>query len=251
MNDEVFLFNSRFAVSNFGHFVHDTLLQVPAYLELKTILPRLRPAIVARPLPFPTMKFLLGTLLGEENYSELLVLDAETSADLLIVPPVHFDVSTGFIDQSARRRLGDLLWNRIGRKLYAGETRRLFISRSDTAANMTYSTNSADVEEKLVAFGFEPLTLANMDPMEQATAFVNASIVVGEHGAGLTNAILSPGAHVVELAIRGTRDMQSIEMLLGGFVDRYERLWASSAQTESESFHWDVSDLLRSIGERQ
>lgn len=85
-----------------------------------------------------------------------------------------------------------LLPNRPGRR-----NRRILISRAD--ANRRRITNTSALARALQPLGFEEVVLQGVPFREQVALFYDAEIVVGAHGAGLTNLLFSQACHVVEL----------------------------------------------------
>ncbi len=76
--------------------------------------------------------------------------------------------------------------------------RRIYISRADATGRRV--TNEPQVIEMLVRRGFEVLQLAVMPLAEQVRAFAEAKLIVGPHGAGLTNIVFAArNATVVDL----------------------------------------------------
>lgn len=65
--------------------------------------------------------------------------------------------------------------------------------------------NHEELEESLEPLGFRSYHLAEMPVAEQADLFDRAEVVVGAHGAGLTNIVFSNRAKVVELFGRDVR----------------------------------------------
>lgn len=75
---------------------------------------------------------------------------------------------------------------------------RLYVARG--AARRRRVTNEFEVEKLLASHGFESVNPGVLSLEEQIELFAGASIVVGPHGAGLTNAIfMAPGGALVEL----------------------------------------------------
>lgn len=105
--------------------------------------------------------------------------------------------------------------------------RRLFTSRTD--ASWRRIVNEDAVMELLAVHGFERLECARMTIGEQAAAFAEASVVVGAHGAGLTNLLFTPpGATVVELfAAPAAIEISNYRVLCARLGHRYARLLAA------------------------
>ena len=79
-----------------------------------------------------------------------------------------------------------------------GPARRLYLKRS--IAGPRWFSNSSDVEAALALLGFEIFAAENMNFSEQIEAFASAEIVIGAHGAGLTNIVFCrPGCAVIEI----------------------------------------------------
>jgi len=77
-------------------------------------------------------------------------------------------------------------------------SRRIFISRA--SASKRRMVNEEEVADFLGALGFEHVALEEMDFLEQIEMFAEASVVIGQHGAGLTNLLyVPPGTTVIEI----------------------------------------------------
>ncbi|KQN30555.1 hypothetical protein ASF00_07490 [Sphingomonas sp. Leaf34] len=97
---------------------------------------------------------------------------------------------------------GDAL-RRFARRLAAAAKptghQRVFISRADAPSKRPL-LNREDLERFLREHGFEVVTLSGLDLSTQAGLLKDAKIIVAEHGAGLSNAIVaSAGTQVLEL----------------------------------------------------
>lgn len=75
--------------------------------------------------------------------------------------------------------------------------RRILISRADVTRRRI--TNGAALARALKPLGFEEVVLQDIPFREQVELFFDAEIIVGAHGAGLTNMLFSQACHVVEL----------------------------------------------------
>ncbi len=77
-------------------------------------------------------------------------------------------------------------------------SRRIYVTRSDTKKRRV--TNEDALLPVLKARGFEIVAPGLLSLRDQAALFASASVVVGPHGAGMTNILFSPdGARVLEL----------------------------------------------------
>jgi hypothetical protein len=76
--------------------------------------------------------------------------------------------------------------------------RRIYINRHD--AELRKLTNEQHLERALGVLGIESVGLDGLPFVEQVELFASADLIVGPHGAGLSNiAFCSPGTRVVEL----------------------------------------------------
>jgi tetratricopeptide (TPR) repeat protein len=79
-----------------------------------------------------------------------------------------------------------------------GKACRLYVSRND--ASVRRVLNEAEVVALLSRYDFEVIVPGRLPFEEQVAAFARASHVVGPHGAGMTNIVVSqPGTHVLEI----------------------------------------------------
>ena len=77
-------------------------------------------------------------------------------------------------------------------------TRRLYVSRGTEGARGI--SNEAALVDTLARLGFESVQCETLTVREQAALFAEASVVLGPHGAGLSNvAFCQPGTVVIEL----------------------------------------------------
>jgi capsular polysaccharide biosynthesis protein len=96
------------------------------------------------------------------------------------------------------------------------QKRRIYISRKDvTERNIT---NESDLEPILNEYGFEIITLSNYSVAEQVQLFQEAEMIIGVHGAGLSNLVFAtPGCVVIEVFIEkaSKRPYSHISQMIG------------------------------------
>ena len=98
-------------------------------------------------------------------------------------------------------------------------TAKLYIARGD--AQRRRISNEAEVIARLEKRGFTAVTPGGLSVRDQAALFAGASVVVGPHGAGLTNAaFMAPGGALVELTHTG-RVVGTYHELAGAVGLRY------------------------------
>jgi len=77
-------------------------------------------------------------------------------------------------------------------------TRKIFISREHAATRRII--NEEELWRKLSTQGFEKVALETLTVAEQAKLFFSSSVIVAQHGAGLTNLVFcQPGTKVLEI----------------------------------------------------
>jgi capsular polysaccharide biosynthesis protein len=75
---------------------------------------------------------------------------------------------------------------------------KLFVSRADATSRLVMNEDAAFA--RLAPMGFTRVTLGGRSVAEQARLFAQAEIVVGPHGAALSNLVFcTPGTRVVEI----------------------------------------------------
>lgn len=96
-------------------------------------------------------------------------------------------------------------------------SKRVFITRKDAPNLLRQTTNEDEVFALFEAQGFKRYSLSELSILEQILLFQNAEIVVGCHGAGLTNILFcEPGTQIIELfQARGSATYWYISQMLG------------------------------------
>jgi capsular polysaccharide biosynthesis protein len=80
----------------------------------------------------------------------------------------------------------------------ASSRRRLYVSRRDAMSRRI--VNERDLVKELAPYGFEAVTLTGIPFVDQVRLFSGAEMIVGPHGAGLTNTVFAqPGATIIEV----------------------------------------------------
>lgn len=119
--------------------------------------------------------------------------------ELLVVPPI---APTGNYRPDLMRALRDRFRKYFG---LAAPSRKIFISRS--MAPKRRIANEAEILPFLERRGFECVVPEKLSFSEQLKLLGSASILVGNHGAGLTHmAWMAPGSRVLELRRSGDRE---------------------------------------------
>lgn len=161
--------------------------------------------------------------------------------DLLWIPPV---APTG----NYRPELMDAVRTRF-RSFYseAGGAGRLFISRSKAARRRIH--NEEQILPVLRDQGFTVLSAEDLPLEDQVRRIGAASILVGNHGAGLTHMLwMRPGTCVVELRRRGDRWNNCYFSLASALGIRYFYMLCDAATPRGDTHSTDIIVDPRELG---
>jgi hypothetical protein len=104
----------------------------------------------------------------------------------------------GYIHSPAAvARLGERIRNSVANTHLDGPKRRLYVSRSDTTDRQV--RNEDALLSTLDDYGFERIVPGEHSFKEQVRRFANAELILGPHGAGLTNMMFSEQTMLIEL----------------------------------------------------
>lgn len=200
IDGDVVVIQDRFGFANFCHFLYDAVTRVNHFIDA---------------LGYHDEIFILGGVPG--RYQELVL---QGVGDVLKVPLERFRFPFGktlfkptgqchwFSDQKELHARPAQMGHpsslaalaRVRDKLprFSGSARRLYISRGD--ADRRRISNESALQSALERLGFVTVQLSRYPIEDQIGLFQNADVVVGPHGMGLTNFVLSQSiGHVVEL----------------------------------------------------
>lgn len=211
------LLNSRLTCFNFAHLVHDTLIQTPTYLDACARAGEaLTPSLVGPGFSRPVWAEILRRALGPQAPAPIFTRNAFHRVRRLFVPTTHFSPANNAIARGAVVRLMRNFSAALAE--YRTPTKkRLFISRADSGRGTDREpsfANTEALEAALTEIGFEPVVASRLDPEEYLRTFVNAEIIVGLHGAGLMNLVLSPTPRVMEITVPGYPDWHSLRLFM-------------------------------------
>jgi hypothetical protein len=158
------------------------------YHRLIDLYPRL--SVFHPTLPLLTNCENLQLLAGHKTYT--LNSTSRYLVETLVVPVFEQDLCAGFLPEYLSYTKNAL----IPKKKSANSL--LYISRSD--ASFRKIKNESQLLIQLEKRGFKAVVLTGMTIKQQAEIFSGASVIVGMHGAGLTNMLFAPvGCRVVEI----------------------------------------------------
>ncbi len=181
---------------NFYHWMIDL---VPR-LELVTDFLNQGMPLIAPPRMRSWHRATLQAVLEELDLAEIEIIEPQggiTGFKRLIMPTNI----TRSLDVSPRQ-LDILRRSFLKNASSGGASRRLYVSRRDAANRQIKNEN--EVCAQLLRRGFEVITMSQLTPVEQATLFSNAEVVIGAHGAAFANlAFCQEGAQVIEVFREG------------------------------------------------
>lgn len=181
-----------------------------------------RPTLILGPDPSPFQTESLE-LLGYDESDWVEWDGTTTTVEHLVVPSMRRAIRRGSVASPVacdwlRDRLRAPAVNRVDTDRFS---RRVYISRAD--ADRRRVVNERAVMELLSEYGFESYRLADMSVAENIALFSQADVVVGPHGAGLTDMMFADETSVVEL-LRGTDNTRVYFVLAQYLGHRYRHL---------------------------
>ncbi|MDZ4683477.1 MAG: glycosyltransferase family 61 protein [Planctomycetaceae bacterium] len=170
---------------NWHHWLLDSLTRLMLIADWPEF--AAMPVIVPDGLTEPQADSLRALGIDDARWRRL-THDVHEVATLIIPQPGGFAPE---ILQRLRSALG-------GGASSGSDRKHLYISRSD--APMRRVVNEAEVLAALKPYNVHCVTLTGMSFAEQRALFADAAVIIGPHGAGLTNSVFSPHqTRVVEL----------------------------------------------------
>lgn len=181
--------NTRGAATNYYHFLFDAL---PRYGIFRECLPGHHIDAVILPQSAGYQRELIE-MMGLRTHLLDPTDGAWYQADRLLVP------STPNESISCPRWVLDWVRATFPPSHNGGARRRLYVSRGDEPNTRRY-VYEEELTSTLSKWGFESIDPGRLTVQEQINTFADAEIVVGAHGAGLTNIAFCPAdAAVIEL----------------------------------------------------
>ena len=191
-------FGSPYAAVNFGHFVHDVLIQLMLVDRLKERFgPRLRfvlPGFHAQQLRYPMQQLLFEALIGSLDQLSFQTAELALMRELYVgYPTFCMNHRTDLVSDPAAAYLSRRVRQTFAAEIRAGGTERIYITRDDGTIPRNID-NEPFVRATLVRHGFTPVTIGTLSPAETIALFGGAKVIVGLHGAGLLNMIFADPA---------------------------------------------------------
>lgn len=177
--------------TNYAHWLTDNLIYLYVY--------------VTKMKPLGTKIILPDSLLGfAKETVEIMGIDAAdiivAGDEILAFDDLYFTDTTYFneIPQIFKEAVHHLKVNGLKGQPAQSVDQSVYISRRDAVSRPLI--NNAELEARLVQSGFYIVATGKLTLRAQIALFANAKFVLGQHGAGLINAIFcEPGAVLIEL----------------------------------------------------
>ena len=239
--DEAIVLTSLWA-DGYYHFLYEFVAKMEI-IERAGLAPTI-PAIVPRSLTERSF-FKQASALGLFGDRPIIVQEEDETIEarrLYVVRP----------DRHSERQLG-FPAKRFGAKPDPESRLRLYVSRNSQAATIRQILNEQELIARLAPLGFQVVDPGTTPLSAQIELFSRASIVVGPHGAGLTNILFRKGAPMalVEM-INDTKQTYyhffQIARLCGYFyratLNRAEAAWEQIANA-----HADINAIMTAVDE--
>ncbi len=211
--EPAFLFSSRLTWCNFAHLVHDTIIQSPTYQDACAQAGQdLTPMLVGPGFHYPVMAQVFQRPIRPIAKPPMFLRNRFYRVSRLFVPTTHFSPANHAIARGAVARLMGVLSSALA-EYREPVKRRIFISREDSSRGDDREprfVNSEELRLALGELGVEPLVVSGLGVEEYLRAFVNSELILGLHGAGITNAVLSESPRVLEITVPGYPDWHSL-----------------------------------------
>jgi len=173
------------------HWLLDSLTRLAA-------LPSDTPLTLLLPNPATPLQEASLRLFLPESVTVMRVDPGVYEPDLLLMPSFLINKNSAWLPPTLAKPLRERVFSRLELTPDVPGTRRLYISRGDAPKRRLL--NEAEIIAYLSARGFEIVLGSTLSFEDQVRLFHDADIVVGAHGAGLSNLLFaSPQTRVLEL----------------------------------------------------
>lgn len=237
------LFRSRKVV---GSVIFITNIENYFHLMVDYLLPPLC-AIIREPERYSDVTFVMQRKFPMVELFSLLLNDLGLSTSVLAIG--KFDRVTGgtilfggaeprdsgaaFAYPDEMRKFGSL----IDKYLPATRTpRRVFVTRMN--ATRRRILNEAEFKNLLKSYNIETVELSFTNPLDQASLFRNAELIISVHGAALTNLIWSKNAKVIEIFPENLRPKHYLN--IASQMGLNYKPFIASMGNEREDFEIDI-----------
>ena len=225
--------------NSYYHWLLDKLPTVRGLRRYEEVTGREPTVVVDSNLPGWIQETL--SLVGVDN---VVPLDMPVvKADRLVVSSCRESVPRNQLVYEPSRE--DITWLNREMKSRAPSTSteqpdRIYISRKNVSNRGRNVTNQEELESVLEEFNVETCSPETLSVAEQIRLFENADLLMGPHGAGLTNMIFSEDTCVIELLNKEYPTFQHLSQLCG---HEYQYLRCGVGGGHRSSIEVDTADL--------
>jgi len=181
--------------NGYFHWIAETIVQLEG-VEKYTMETGRRPKLIVGPELNQFQSEILN-LLGYGPDDLINWTNYYAKVDKLVIPSVRREINPGrpspFPYHWIRSQFRKKCMNEVGTNRFSD---RIYISRNDAGERRVI--NETEVYSTLKKYGFEKYTLSSMNVKEIITLFAQAEIIIGPHGAGLTDIIYADNVSVIE-----------------------------------------------------
>jgi hypothetical protein len=256
INSTAVAFNCSNSHINFGHFIHDFILQYPIYQDIResTDTPM---CLFGHRFKYSIQNYIVEKLFHSEISSNRVQYIDSRSASYsgVYVPYPQFSPVEGEIGFSSAKRAQNILrdmaqeFRAAGSGTSSTRAKRIFVSRRDAVSNAygRSDLNHDSIENIFGRHGFAIVTLSGKSPEEIFDIFADAQAVAGVHGAGLMNIAFSSAAKPLLIELDSTtKTWRSIERFVRALGFRHALLTPQKTASglEYPDLHATIECLL-------
>ena len=124
----------------------------------------------------------------------------------------------------------------------------IYVSRSDAGKRLI--ANEATLMGMLAGYGFKMIVLSEYEPHQQAAIFNQASVIIAQHGGGLTNVVFcKPGTKILELDLKRIKKRVHFELLSGFFGLEFRKFEVGVITQNWNDLQHDNDDIVVDVDE--
>lgn len=246
-----FWLGGPYAISNFGHFVHDLLTQVVFIDDLRRR--GIRPKFIVTAYHAPKFRYEMQEFLFTELIGPLEEVIFHRSGTLCVdtlyagSPVFLLRAKTGTVSRFALRYMANRIRDHFKAAGTKGGSKKIYITRDDGVLARQME-NEPEARALLLERGFVAATISRYSPQEIVELFYDAEVIVGVHGAGLMNMVFCDldRLKVVELDTAPS-SWNSIMSFATGLGIDITRVPATAGTAENTLGHIDIPRMIAAL----
>jgi capsular polysaccharide biosynthesis protein len=227
---------------NYGHFLIDVMQR---YIQLR--IKHSSNLCVLLPDSYRNYGYLTETL-NTLNIKIIFIKENQLiKVKQLFIPDFYFP--PGIINNNIIGHVREVFWKLGNPANINSGPKRIFITRNKDRKRKIINEN--ELYPLLEKYDFNITYLADLTIVKQMELCCNAEIIVGLHGAGLTNIMFMKKGKVIELRMKGAIDQWSFFELATALEHKYYYLLCDPATSNTDPYEGDVvvntSDFVKLI----